>query len=72
MSVSHLAREGLTHQSIKVYLSAVCNLHVSAGLHQVFAQSLTPRLEMVLKGIKKEKASCFRQDHASQLPLTLW
>ena len=39
-----------------MYLSAVPNLHVSAGLHKEFSKQLTPRLELVLKGIRKEKA----------------
>ena len=37
---SYLAKEGLAHTMIKVYLSAVCNLHVEAGLHQKFAHLL--------------------------------
>ena len=55
MFVSHLAQEGLAHSSIKVYLSAIRNLHVSTGLHNEFAEQLTPRLQLVLKGIKKER-----------------
>ena len=54
--VTHLAQQGLTHATIKVYLSAVRNLHVKAGLHIEFAAQLTPRLEMVLRGIKKDKS----------------
>ena len=56
MFVSYLARLGLSQAFIKVYLSAVRNLHVSAGLHEEFSKQLTPRLEHVLKGIEKEKA----------------
>ena len=44
---SYLAKQVLAHTTIKVYLSAVHNLHVSAGLHKEFAQQLTPRLELV-------------------------
>ena len=69
MFVSHLAQEDLAHSSIKVYLSAVRNLHVSAGYHTEFAAQLTPRLQLVLKEIKKERAkfapSCTR------LPITV-
>ena len=54
MFVTHLAQQGLTHQSIKVYLSAVRNLNISAGLHEEFSKQLIPRLELVLKGIKRE------------------
>ncbi len=69
MFAGHLAREGLSHQSIKVYLSAVRNLHVTAGLHKEWASALTPRLEMVLKGIKKEKAKT--NPPRTRLPITL-
>ena len=68
MFVSHLAQQGLTHQTIKVYLSAVRNLHVTAGLHNQFAAQLTPRLEMVLKGIKKDKAAATPR---TRLPITI-
>ena len=69
MFVSHLAQQGLSHQSIKVYLSAVRNLHVSMGLHEEFSKQLTPRLELVLKGIKKEKAKAAAP--AGRLPVTI-
>ena len=51
-----------------MYLSAVHNLHVSAGLHEEFSKQLTPRLELVLKGIKKEKA---KSTPPSRLPITV-
>ena len=69
MFVSHLAQEGLAHTSIKVYLSAVRNLHISAGYHEVFARQLTPRLELVLKGIKRDKAGL--SSKLVRLPITI-
>ena len=51
---TYLAEQGLAHTTIKVYLSAVRNLHISAGLHQQFTQQFIPQLEMVLQGIMKE------------------
>ena len=60
MFTSHLVQIGLAHPTIKV--------HVSSGLHSQFALALSPKLEMVMKGIKKEKslvAPCVR------LPITL-
>ena len=69
MFVTHLAQQGLTHQSIKVYLSAVHNLNVSAGLHEEFSKQLTPMLELVLKGIKKEKAKA--TSPTIRLPVTI-
>ena len=65
---SYLAKQGLAHTTIKVYLSAVRNLHVSAGLHKQFAQQLTPHLEMVLRGIKREYLKSAQQQ--VRLPIT--
>ena len=69
MFVSQLAREGLAHQSIKAYLSAVRNLHITAGLHEEFSKELTPKLEMVLRGIKKQAAKN-KPPHV-RLPITI-
>ena len=52
-----------------VYLSAVRNLHVTAGLHSEFARALTPRLELTLKGIKKE--SIKNNSPQIRLPITI-
>ena len=69
MFVGQLAREGLAHQSIKAYLLAVCNLHITAGLHEEFSKELTPKLEMVLRGIKKQAAKN-KPPHV-RLPITI-
>ena len=69
MFVGHLAQQGLSHASIKVCLSAIRNLHVSSGLHEEFAKQLTPRLELVLKGIKKEKAKA--APLPTRMPITI-
>ena len=69
MFVGHLAQQGLSHASIKVYLSAIRNLHVSSGLHEEFAKQLTPRLELVLKGIKIEKAKA--APLPTRMPITI-
>ena len=69
MFVSQLAKEGLAPQSIKGYLSAVRNLHITAGLHEEFSKELTPKLEMVLRGIKKQAAKT-RPPHV-RLPITI-
>ena len=55
MFASYLAKGGLSHQTIKVYLSAVRNLHVTKGQHLDYMAALTPCLEMVLKGIRKNQ-----------------
>ena len=49
--VSHLANLGLTHSTIKVYLSSIRHLHVTQGKHSQFSTAFTPRLQQVLKGI---------------------
>ena len=49
-------KHNITHPTIKVYISAIRNLHVASRQHQHFANQLTPRLEQVLHGIKREQA----------------
>jgi len=49
---SHLTAKNISHMTIKVYLSALCHMHVVAGLHDLFTKQLTPRLQLVLRGIK--------------------
>ena len=57
MFTAYLVKEGLAHTTIKVYLAAIRNLHVASGHHQAFHNQLTPHLQQVLRGIKKEQAS---------------
>jgi len=54
---AHLASEKISYATIKVYLAAVRNTHVAAGLLSHFQQQLTPRLQLTLKGIKKHQAT---------------
>ena len=56
MFISQLAKEGIAHTTIKVYLAAICYMHVSVGIHQTYNQQLSPYLELVMKGINKETA----------------
>ena len=51
-----LANEGLRHRSIKVYLSAVRHLQISANMPDPFGGQPMSRLEYVLRGIKKQEA----------------
>ena len=67
--VAHLANEGLAHSTIKVYLSALLNLHITTVHCQTFASQLTPRLEQVLQGIKRAQAS--KSTPGVRLPITL-
>ena len=41
---------------IKLYLSAVRSLHVAAGMYQTFCSQLTPRVQQVVRGIRKVQA----------------
>ena len=66
---TYLASEKISHATIKVYLAAIRNTHVSAGLHSHFHQQLTPRLQLILKGIKKTQA--ISQPAKTRLPITL-
>ena len=67
--VAYLANEGPAHSTIKVYLSALCNLHIITGHRQTFASQLTTRLEQVLQGIKRTQAS--KSTPRVRLPITL-
>ena len=55
--VTHLATSNISQATIKVYLSAIRNMHVSKGLHDEFTQQLTPRLQLIFRGIKKCQAA---------------
>lgn len=67
--ITHLATEKISYKTIKVYLSAVRHLHVSAGMFSQFSQQLTPRLQLTLKGIQRSQAIC--QSSQPRRPVTL-
>lgn len=66
--VTHLALQGLKHRSIKVYLSATRHMQIAEGLPDPF-QSAMPRLEYVLKGVKRSQAEEGSSSRA-RLPIT--
>ena len=66
--LAFLAKEGLAYTTIKVYIATIRNLHTTAGLHNIYSQQLTPYLEQVLTGIKKNNYNCDHQEYASQSP----
>ena len=68
MFIAHLAKEGIAYTTIKVYLAAIRYLHVSVRMHQTYNQQLSPYLELVMKGIKKEQLHG-KPQHQS-LPIT--
>ena len=43
-------------------------MHVSAGLHEEFTKQMTPKMELILRGIKKESAKSHPQ--RPRLPIT--
>lgn len=67
--ITHLATTNIAHTTIKVYLSAIRHVHVSAGLHVHFGHQLTPRLQLTLKGIQKSQIAS--HPPKVRLPITL-
>ena len=67
--VTYLATCNISHTTIKVYLSTIRYMHVTSGKLQHFNQQLTPRLQQILKGIRKDQAAT----HSPKvwLPITL-
>ena len=64
MFAAHLAQSGLAHTSIEVYFSSIGNLHSSQGEHDAYQNALTPRLEQVLTGIKRDQShTCTEKIH---------
>ena len=66
--MSFLAKEGIKYQSVKAYLSALRFLQISVGLPDPYASSSWPRLEYVLKGIRKPVTT--GQGTKPRLPIT--
>ena len=62
MFVTYLARDGLTHQTIKSYLSAIRHYHILAGQGDPFIGNPFPLLQYVLRGIKRSPT------HSPRLP----
>ena len=53
---AHLADGGLRHRSIKTYVLGVCFFQIKAGCNDPFQGAPMPRLEYVMRGIKKNEA----------------
>ena len=53
---------------MRIYVVARRNLHVASSNHQAFHSQLTPRLQQVLQGIKKDQAN---RQPTTHLPITL-
>ena len=55
--IIHFASTNISYATIKVYLSAIRHMNVSKGWHNHFNQQLTPRLQLILRGIRKRQPS---------------
>ena len=66
---THLAIHGLSYATIKVYLSAVRHAHVTEGYYNIFDSRFTPRVQQLLKGIRKE--SSITKSTRKRLPITM-
>lgn len=64
--VAHLASEGLVPQTIKSYLSALRFFHIMAGNGDPFTPGAFPRLQYVIRGIKRASRTPVRP----RLPIT--
>ena len=54
--VAVLGSQGLKHQSVKTYLSAIRHAQISAGFPDPFKNTDLSRLEFILKGLKRQQA----------------
>ena len=67
-----MATQGLKHQSIRTYLSALRHFYISWGYPDPFTHNLLPRLNYVLKGIHRaERPTRFSDRRLPILPSTL-
>ena len=67
--VTHLATSNISLRTIKIYLAAVGYMYVCKGLHKQFNYQVTPRLQLILRGIKKRQAG--RHFTKPLLPITI-
>ena len=67
--VTSLASQNLSHTTIKVYLSAIRQMHIAIAEHIHFTSALTPRFQQVIKGIQKCQA--VSQPPRVRRPITL-
>ncbi len=68
--MSALSTDALKHQTIKCYLSGIRHAQIALGHGDPFANQSMPRLEYVLKGIKRSQAEKNAQSKP-RLPITV-
>ena len=66
---AYLGQRKLAFSTIRVYLSAVRSLHIAARMHQTFSSQLTPRVQQVVRGIRKAQA--LEKPTQLRLPVTI-
>jgi len=67
--VSYLAIQGLKYRTIKVYLSSVRHMQIEANMPDPFNATAMPKLEYVLKGVKRVEAENGKKSR-TRLPIT--
>ena len=67
--ITHLATSNISQGTIKVFLSAVRHMHICKGLHNHFNHQVTPRLQLILRGIKKRQTGM--NSTRTRLPVTV-
>ena len=66
--VAHLGSEGLTHQTIKCYLSSIRFLSISTGRGDPFSPGALPLLQYVLRGVRRTPR--LPRQSRNRLPIT--
>ena len=67
--VASIAKEGLKHQKIKMYLLAVKHLQIVEGMGDPIQQNM-PLLGYVLRGVKSEQVTSQTNPEHTRLPIT--
>ena len=65
-----LADSSLSFRSIKVYISGIRHWQIASGLPEPFKGQVWPKLEYVLKGIKRSQAEKLSPARKDRLPIT--
>ena len=66
---THLVKLNLSYPTIKVYMATVRSAHVTFGHHGTFKTQCTPRLDQLMRGIRKDK--CKTTPLKVRLPITM-
>ena len=67
----YLAMQGLKWRTIKAYLSAVCHLHLMGAPQGGFSDLARPRLQLLLRGIRRSTSAIPKRTRLPITPLIL-